>query len=384
MAMKRVSSVAEVGTQPTVVLKVGTSSLLQDGEPRVEMLAALVRETVTLRRSGHNVVVVTSGAVGFGCQRLGREKGPQVVEKQALAAVGQMRLMRTWDDLFSMLGQHCGQVLLTAADLSSSSKYANARNTVCQMLEWGVVPVVNENDTVAVQELKFGDNDTLSAQVAALIGAEWLFLLTDVDGLYDKNPNADPTAKLISVVDDINALCVDTSSGTGSKLGTGGMATKLQAARIASAAGCKTVILNSLKMSQMHAVLDGEEVGTLFMPHAKPVRERKRWIIALPPRGRLVIDPGAAAAVQDRKSLFLQGIKSVEGEFMVDDAVRLMDTDGAEIGRALVNYGAAEMSRALADGAGEVSADGPDEMCHRGNICLFGSGEDAGSVASAD
>lgn len=363
-----------------MVIKVGTSSLLRDDAVHLSLLGKLVEVATDLRKAGHQVVVVTSGAVGAGRQRLGVPTKPkELAAKQALAAVGMVRLMRFYDDFFSALGQPCAQVLLTAENLVERSQYINARNTFGALLEYGVVPIVNENDTVAVQELKFGDNDTLSAQVASLIGAEWLFLLTDVDGLYTSNPNSDPDAKLIPVVEDVSTLNVDTSTA-GTDWGTGGMGTKLTAARLAAAAGCKTVIMNSQKLDQVPQAIAGGQAGTLFLPVSNPLRGRKRWLLALPSRGKLVIDSGAVMALERHKSLFAAGVRQVEGDFDAEDAVGIVGPDGTEIGRGICNYSAEEAAKVCGRHSDEIADElgykGPDSMVSRNNLCLFVPTED--------
>lgn len=359
-----------------VVIKVGTSSLLRQDKNCIHLsqMAKLCEAVAALHDAGHKVVLVSSGAVGAGCQRLELKTKPtDLVQKQALAAVGQALLMRYYDDFFSALGKHCAQVLLTLENLANRSQYLNARNTFAALFEMGVIPVVNENDTVAVEELKFGDNDSLSAQVASLVSANWLFLLTDVDGLYTANPNSDPTARLIPIVEDIGALTADVSQ-SGTQWGTGGMATKLTAARLASAAGCHTVICKSDNPTVMERVLAGEQCGTVFMPQKEAAKGRKRWLLALPPRGELWVDGGARQAVLDHKSLFPAGVMRMTGKFSSQDAVRICDNEGRELARGLVNYADEELSRLM----GKSSQDftdvlgymGVDEVVHRDNICL--------------
>ena len=230
----------------------GTSSLLRTeaGTLHLSQICTLCETVARLNRAGVRVVLVSSGAVGAGMFRMGlSEKPKEVAKKQALAAVGQVHLMRYYEDIFNTIGVKCAQVLLTLENLSNRKQYVRARNTFNALFDMGVVPVVNENDCVAVEELRFGDNDTLSAQVAALCEAQWLFLLTDVDGLYTSNPNTDPNAKRIEVVENINELDVDVG-GAGSSVGTGGMVTKLTAARIACAAGCKTIVCLSSNLEK--------------------------------------------------------------------------------------------------------------------------------------
>jgi glutamate 5-kinase len=325
-------STSSEGPHRTVVIKVGTSIAHQAGpklaQPFVQ-LAGIVGLVRDLRQEGYRVVLVSSGAVGAGVQRLGLPCKPSVLaKKQALAAVGQVHLMRYYEDFFSAYGITCAQVLLTLENLSSRSTYHNAVNTFSELLEYGVIPIVNENDTVAVEQLKIGDNDTLSAQVATLVHADWLFLLTDVDALYTSNPNVDPSAKKIHVVDSLWDLSVNTSTA-GTQWGTGGMATKLTAARMATAGGCNMAICHFEDPGNVLDILRGKQVGTVFHASNAPVRGRKRWILSMKAIGELWVDQGAVHAVKDRYcSLFSAGIRKVVGDFSDQDVVSICDEEG--------------------------------------------------------
>lgn len=330
-----------------------------------------------LRNEGYNVVLVSSGAVGVGCQRLGLVNRPsELAKKQALAAVGQVHLMRYYDDLFSAVGLKCSQVLLTLDNLANRGQYSNAVNTFAELLTYQVIPVVNENDTVAVEQLKIGDNDTLSAHVAAMVHAKWLFLLTDVDALYTANPSTDPSATPIREVPDLWSLQVDTST-KGTQWGTGGMATKLTAARIATASGCNMAICHFADPKNIISILNGERVGTVFHASTEPVQDRKRWILSVPLRGELWVDENTVLAVRDRKSsLFSVGIVRVDGDFAPQDAIRICDDNGREFARGLVNY-AFEDVQAAQGMTSKVflkrlgSRSGQEEIVHKGNLCLL-------------
>jgi glutamate 5-kinase len=365
----------------TIVVKIGTSSLTQ---PETGLLAlstiASVAETLShLRREGHRVILVSSGAVGVGCARLGLTERPKAIAlKQAVAAVGQGRLIRVYDDLFTILQQPIAQVLLTRSDLVERSRYLNILNTFNELLELGVIPVVNENDTVAVEELKFGDNDTLSALVASLVKADWLFLLTDVDRLYTADPRTVPDAKAIALVDSIEELNkLQIQTGTqGSKWGTGGMVTKISAARIATTAGVRTVITQGKYPRNIEKILQGELIGTHFTPQPEPTSARKRWIAyGLVPAGKLYLDAGAIAAIsQGGKSLLAAGIKTVEGQFETQEAVQLCDNQGDEIARGLVNYSSDELQKIRGCHSREISTIlgyvGAETVVHRDNLVL--------------
>ncbi|KXZ50921.1 hypothetical protein GPECTOR_14g168 [Gonium pectorale] len=335
-------------------------------------LARLCEAIRDLKAEGHHVILITSGAVGVGRQHLALGTGSEPIKKRAAAAVGQT----------------CAQVLLTLDNLANRSQYLNARNTFTELLAYGVIPVVNENDTVAVQELRFGDNDTLSAQVAALVQADWLFLLTDVDCLYTANPKDNPTATPIYEVEDITNLTADTST-RGTQWGTGGMATKLTAGRIATAAGCTMVICNSTAPENIVRIARGEpKLGTKFFPLPHSLKGRKRWILSVPVRGQLWLNAGAVHAVRDkRKSLFAAGITKVSGDFQAQDCVSLLDPSGVEIAVGLASASSDMLCSLLAatgpcGGAGDsndedLAEDLDSEIAmRRGNLVLLApSGE---------
>ncbi|MBW4628558.1 MAG: glutamate 5-kinase [Brasilonema octagenarum HA4186-MV1] len=365
----------------TIVVKIGTSSLTQPetGQLALSTIATLAETLCDLRRQGYKVILVSSGAVGVGCARLGLTQRPKAIAlKQAVAAVGQGRLIRVYDDLFTTLQQPIAQVLLSRKDLVERSHYLNVYNTFRELLELGVIPVVNENDTVAVEELKFGDNDTLSALVASLVKADWLFLLTDVDRLYSADPRSVPDAQPIALVSNIKELAeLQVQTGTqGSQWGTGGMVTKISAARIAIAAGVRTVIAQGRYPGNIEKILQGEAIGTHFEPQPEPTSARKRWIAyGLVPAGKLYLDEGAVLAISGSgKSLLAAGITVVEGEFDTQDAVQLCDKNGHEIARGLVNYSNSELQKIRGRRSSEIAAIlgyvGAETVVHRDNLVL--------------
>jgi glutamate 5-kinase len=362
-----------------IVVKIGTSSLTQPetGQLALSTIATLVETLCYLKSQGHQVVLVSSGAVGVGCGRLGLTERPKAIAlKQAVAAVGQGRLIRIYDDLFSIQQQPIAQVLLTRADLVQRSRYLNAYNTFQELLGLGVIPVVNENDTVAVEELKFGDNDTLSALVASLVEADWLFLLTDVDRLYSADPRSVPDAQPIALVNSIKELAQIQTGGQGSPWGTGGMLTKIAAARIATASGVRTVITQGRSPHNIEKIIQGEAIGTHFAPQREPTSARKRWIAyGLVPTGKLYLDPGAILAIsQAGKSLLAAGIKAVEGEFDPQEAVQLCDHQGNEIARGLVNYNSDELQKICGHHSSAIPVilgyAGAETVVHRDNLVL--------------
>lgn len=357
----------------TVVIKLGSSSICHEEtrQPRLALLASLVEVIVQLRRQGFRVILVSSGAVGMGRQTLQQVQqqsqslspsSPQtdssnLVRKQALAAIGQGKLMALYDNLFGQLQQPVAQLLLTRHDIANHSRYSNARNTLQTLLDMGIVPIVNENDTVSVSEIRFGDNDTLSAITAAMASAKWLFLLTDVDGLYSSNPRTDPSATIVRTVENLDEISktVSVSSEGGTTLGTGGMVTKLLAARLATAAGVHTVIQSSARPLNILEFLSDPSNPQLKCTHfvANPnsvLKNRKWWIVhGLSARGAVYIDQGARDAITDPKrkaSLFSAGIVDVEGDFHDQEAISIKH-QGTEVARGIVNYSSQEIRRVM-------------------------------------
>ncbi|MBR8831067.1 MAG: Glutamate 5-kinase [Chroococcopsis gigantea SAG 12.99] len=365
----------------TIVVKIGTSSLTggATGDLALSTIASLVEVLTQLRSWGNKVVLVSSGAVGVGCRRLQLTERPKkIAVKQAVAAVGQGRLMRIYDDLFTTLGQPIAQVLLTRPELMERTCYVNAYNTFGALFDLGVIPVVNENDTVAIDELKFGDNDTLSALVASLIEADWLFILTDVDKLYSADPRVDPSAYPIDSVtpQELALLQVDTGN-SGSQWGTGGMTTKLAAARIATSAGVRMAITRGRRPENILKILGGEGIGTQFQPQQRTENARKRWIAyGLMPTGKLYLDGGAIKAIrQGGKSLLPAGIMRVEGDFSATDAVGLCDAQGVEVARGIVNYSSSEIEEIKGHHSEEIITllgyIDSETVIHRDNLVLI-------------
>lgn len=332
-----------------VVVKVGSALLMnEDGAPDEAWLADFAADIARMRARGQQVVLVSSGAVSLGRRRLSlANRAVTLPEKQAAAAAGQSALMRAWEVALEPHGIPCAQVLLTRDDTEVRRRWLNARATVATLLDLGVIPVVNENDTVVTEEIRFGDNDRLSARVAQLVGAEVLVLLSDVDGLYSADPRHDPAARHVAriarLTPEIEAMAGEANSAAG--VGVGGMATKLAAARIASASGCATVIALGTRPKPLAAVEAGER-ATVVEPSTTPAAAYKAWIAgSLVPVGALVVDDGAAAAVLRGKSLLAAGVRAVEGGFGKGDAVVIKACDGREIARGLVRYEAAHAEK---------------------------------------
>lgn len=407
-------------TKLTVVIKLGTSSIVDEKthEPLLPILTLIVDTAVKLQKSGHRVVIVSSGAIGVGLRRMDVDNKPKhLAQLQALAAIGQCRLMSLWDGLFQHLEQPIAQVLLTKNDIADRTRYLNAQNTFNSLLDMGVIPIVNENDTLAVSEIKFGDNDTLSAITAAMIHADHLFLMTDVDCLYDKNPRSNPDAKPIEVVTDVSDVAADVSSA-GSSVGTGGMSTKLIAARLGTSAGVTVIITRSSNpgnilniVNYLHAHPSSSQAGsqagsqtgspedevdelslvasstslnlmapsgssgepplhTRFLPSEDPIRDRHFWLLhTLTPHGTVYIDRGAHRALAGKAGLLPVGVVDVEGNFAQHEPVRIVvvnrlptpgpngklhDEYEEEVGRAIVNYASAEITRIMGHQSAEI------------------------------
>ena len=341
------------------VIKVGTSLLRgQAGRSTAAVIADLAASLSGLWQRGEPVALVTSGAVGLGCQALGLLERPRELEAlQAAAAVGQGRLMGLYDQSFASHGRSVAQVLLTRGDLASRRRYQNACRTLDQLLAWGVTPVVNENDTLATDELRFGDNDTLSALVAVAIGADELVLLTDVDSLYSGDPRSDAEARPIEEVTSLAELDnLQSVASGGGQWGTGGMTTKLTAARIATSSGIRVRLADGRDPAVLDALLAGERVGTLFQPSPTPLPDRKGWLAhALLPKGSLQLDAGAERALtQQGASLLAVGVQAVVGDFERREAVRLLASDGRELGRGLASLSSAELRELMGSSGVEV------------------------------
>ena len=334
-----------------IVAKFGTN-LLTAGTDRLdlEVMASLVGQVARIHQQGLEVIIVSSGAVTAGRQKLRQSKKTKdVPTRQVMAAVGQNALMHSYEQLFGWHGIIVAQTLLTKHDLTDRHGYLNARNTLLSLLELGVVPVVNENDVVAVDELKgaqFGDNDNLSGMVANLVDADLLVLLGDVDGLYTADPNKDASAKLIPRVDRIDERVESLAEGTRGR-GTGGMVTKIQAARLATSCGATVVIANGREPNVLTRLVEGEAIGTLIPPTTTRLEGKKRFLRAgLAARGKLIVDDGAVAALtQQNKSLLPAGVKEVEGEFERGDAVNIVDGSGKRIAHGITNYSSVELAR---------------------------------------
>jgi glutamate 5-kinase len=361
-----------------IVVKVG-SSLVVDSTRRgaaTAWLAGLAQDLAALRTGGRQVVIVSSGAVALGRGRLGLEKNPRLDEKQAAAAVGQSLLMQAWEAALAGADLIPAQVLLTRDDTERRRRWLNARATMEALLKLGAVPVVNENDTVATEEIRYGDNDRLAARTAQLVRADLLVLLSDVDGLYTADPRSNRDARHLPLVESLEPEVLAMAGGANAEtnMGTGGMATKLEAARIARSAGCATLIVSGLTMRPLAAVASGAR-ATLITATATPLQAYKSWIAgSLEPAGALAVDDGAAVALAGGRSLLVSGVNRVDGPFDRGDCVRVLRADGGVVGVGLAAYAADEMERIRGRHSGEIEAlvgyKGPGVAIHRDDLVL--------------
>jgi len=364
-----------------VVVKVG-SALLVDGakgELRREWLTSLCDDIAGLKKRGLAVVLVSSGSIALGRRLLKLPAGElRLEESQASAAAGQVRLAEAYADMFATRGIVAAQVLLTFGDTEERRRYLNARATLGTLVELGAVPVINENDTVATAEIKFGDNDRLAARVASMMGADRLVLLSDVDGLYTADPSRDPSARHIPGVAAVTPEIEAMAGGSVSGLGRGGMSSKLIAAKIAMGAGCDMILAKGETLNPLSAIATGAR-HTLFKASVTPAAARKRWIAGvLRAEGALVIDEGAVRALKDGRSLLPAGIRQIDGRFERGDAVLVKDRDGREVARGLTAYNASDAERIAGKRTVEIEAilgyRGRDEMIHRDDLILTGNG----------
>ncbi|MFO0844085.1 MAG: glutamate 5-kinase [Gemmataceae bacterium] len=364
----------------TVVVKVGTSVLARpDGTLDPARFQALADQIHVLRAAGRKVCLVSSGAIGAGVGRLALGKRPTDLRHlQACAAVGQAFLMRAWEDCLAEHGIPTAQLLLTASDFDSRTRYLNIRNTIVTLFEWGVLPVINENDTVSVAEIKFGDNDHLAAMVTNLLQAPLLVLLSVVDGLYTADPTQDPSARPIPTVESIDGDVLGKAQASQSALGSGGMRSKLRAARLATVAGESVVLASGHRPDVLGAIFRAEPVGTLFLPHASTLPAWKRWLgYTARPKGAVVVDAGARNAVQHQgRSLLAIGVVQVSGAFGKGDVVSIRDPDGVEFARGLTNYPSAAVDKlrgVRTEQIRDVLGSCPyEEVVHRDNLVVIG------------
>ncbi len=360
-----------------IVIKTGSSLIIgEDNEARRNWLVSLASDIAELKKSGKEIIVVTSGAVALGRHPLGYGLRQLVLEeKQASAACGQIILFSLWAETLKGVGLSCAQILLTADDSINRKRYLNARNTLETLLEnHSIIPIINENDTVATAELRFGDNDRLAARVAQMAGADLLILFSDIDGLYDSDPRSNKNAKFQEKITDITAEIEKMAGGAGSSIGTGGMATKIAAAKIATNAGCNMIIARGIDNHPLKTLADGGK-STIFLAKENPLSARKHWIAGtLYSAGTITIDAGAAKALQSGKSLLPAGVTSVTGTFDRGDVVIIQDSENKRLGRGLISYDAGDAQRIIGRKSAEIEQilglKRRDVLIHRDDMVL--------------
>lgn len=363
-----------------IVIKVGTSTITYaNGKRNFSQIDRLAREISDLQNQGKEMILVTSGAVAVGVDRMGLPGKPKTIPgKQAAAAVGQGVLMHTYEKFFADYGQIVAQVLITKTEAIDRHRYTNTRNTFMELMRQRVIPIVNENDVVALDELKIGDNDNMSALVAGIVDADLVIILSDVDGLYTANPQTHPDAVIVPEVAEITPEIEASAGGVGSARGTGGMATKIQAAKAATSSGIHLVIASGTEKNAIARVLQGEELGTLFVSRENRLQFRKRWLaFGAKIAGSIVVDDGCAKAIRKAGgcSILPAGVFAVQGEFLPGSTVSVIDKDAHELARGLVHYSSAELEQIKGCNSGEIANilghKNFDEVIHRDDLVIL-------------
>ncbi len=360
-----------------VLIKIGSAVLTGDNGLDLHIIEQLVEEIVELKKRGYHVVIVTSGAIASGKHRMGLT-GPlkSMPQKQAAAAIGQGRLMRVYSNAFGKYGIYVAQILLTMSDLTDRKRFLNIRNTLTTLMDWGVIPIINENDTVAVDEIKFGDNDHLAAMMANITETHLLINLTNTEGLYDHNPNRSKKAKVIPLVREISEVIEQAATDETSDVGSGGMRSKVLAAKKVTAFGIPYIIAPGKEPGILRDLFDGKDRGTLFLPMKDHLNSRKYWIaFTLRSRGKLTLDDGAKKAlIEEGKSLLPSGVIAVEGDFHVGDPVLCLDTEGKILAKGLTNYGSEEVGKIMGLKTTKIQQvlgyKDYDEVIHRDNMAV--------------
>jgi len=364
-----------------IVIKIGTNLLADRAKGiNVDRIDAIGKSVSALQSQGKQVAIVTSGAIGAGMLLLGMKERPRAIpEKQAAAAIGQPILMEAYENAFRKYHSTIAQILLTKDDFASRVRYNNTKNTFSALFDKGVIPIVNENDTVAVEEIKLGDNDNLSSLVANLIGADLLIILSDVDGLYSDDPSKNPNAELIPVVEKFTQQIEKLAKKNRNELSTGGMLTKIRAAKRCVSAGIAVVIANGRKPNVLEEIFSGNSSGTLFLPSQSKINVRKKWIgYVSDSKGIVVIDNGAKIALLTRQtSLLPSGVLEVRGKFNADDTISVLDTDGSEIARGVAGFTSSDLDKIKGKKTSEIqkilNRKSGDEVIHRNNLVLIGA-----------
>jgi glutamate 5-kinase len=384
---KRISRLDLLRPVKRVVVKVGSGVLTTSHGLNKRVINDLTDDVCALKKKGVEVILVSSGAIASGLKKIGMAKRPESIShQQAVAAIGQSTLMMVYEKAFGRHGQRVAQVLITRDDLHHRRRYLNARNTLFTLLSWKIVPIINENDTVVVDEIKFGDNDNLSAMVTNLTESQLLINLTDIDGFFNKDPRIHRDARPISVVEKVNKEVMRYASAIPGFLGTGGMAAKIRAAQKVAFAGAPTIIANGLKRGILKNIFMGKEEGTIFMPREAALCSRKHWIaFTRSPKGEVLVDRGAEAALLKRgKSLLPSGIKEVRGRFSLGDSVVLLNEDEKALAVGMVNYDSSDIEKIMGLKSKEIESrlgfKHDDEVIHRDNLVLTGDMEEGMDV----
>ncbi len=365
-----------------IVIKAGSGILTGNDGFNSTVINSLTNDICDLKSRGFEIILVSSGAIAAGMKKMGYEKKPDgISEKQAMAAIGQSRLMMAYEKAFGRHGVTVAQILITRDDLNNRRRYLNARNTIFTLLSWGILPIINENDTVVIDEIKFGDNDNLSAMVANMTESNLLTILTDTDGLYDDDPRINKNAKLIPLINKIGSSHFQFATSVPGALGTGGMASKITAARKATLKGIPVIIANGRTKNIIRKILKGEETGTLFLPQTKAVCGRKHWIaFTRAIKGKIIIDDGAVKAlIKNGKSLLPSGVIGVSGRFNRGDSVQIVDCNDNEIAVGMVDYNHSELEKVKGLNSRKIEEmlgfKHNDEIIHRDNL-LITNGQD--------
>lgn len=377
---KKLENVSRKGLLRSVkraVVKVGSGVLTGSNGLNMAVIDQLTTDICALRKEGMEVILVSSGAIAAGLRKMGVSKRPQSLsQQQAVAAIGQSSLIMAYEEAFGSHGYKVAQILLTRDDLTHRRRYLNARNTLFTLLSWKIIPIINENDTVVVDEIKFGDNDNLSAMVTNLTESQILVNLTNIDGLYDKDPRTHSDATFLEVVEKVDRRLTRSASSIPGFLGTGGMATKVRAAQNMALRGVPTIIANGLKPNILNRIFSGKKEGTLFLPREVPLCSRKHWIaFTKSPKGKIVIDRGAEKAILNQgKSLLPSGIVTVEGRFSMGNSVLLTNEAGEDIAVGMVNYHSGDIKKISGAKSTEIESrlgfKHDDEVIHRDNLVL--------------
>jgi glutamate 5-kinase len=376
----------DIKDKKRIVIKVGSSLLVEEGKARAVWLESLSQDILQLRKLGIEVIIVSSGAIALGRSKLMVKSSPlfkgesgcaklsehrarglhklKLEEKQAAAAIGQIALMYHYQSCFSKLDLNVAQILITGDDAADRSRYLNARNTINTLLQNNIIPIVNENDTIAVEEIKIGDNDRLAARIAQIAGADLLILLSDIDGLYDKNPKTNQDAKFISLVENIDKEIEGMAGGAGSELGTGGMITKIKAAKMAFNLGCDCIIANGLKVHPIQQIIDGGKF-TIFKARGQKINSKKQWIgDCLSAKGEAIINKFAVEALLKNSSLLPVGVVKIVGEFKKGDVIFIKDEQGKHLASGIAKYGSA-------NAVAVIGKNNQEELVHRDDLVLL-------------